>query len=420
MSDLPSTLPLMSSKGKALNTHGTVAWIRGGGNGGDGGGGAPVDSPSKIESDGNLDHARFRVKSDPSSIPLDSLISNDFLSVPNIDKGKTLLGLTQSERLNRLKFIYGPNELEQPPERSLMSYIIEQFDDKLVRILLVVAAVSGLFGLLEVKDEMGEWASHLVHMTLQIFNHRKEAGSSPTSESIQIAEQVVEGAKESIAGASNAEVSIDVSRFSFGHIIEALVEPIVISTILVINALVGGYQSLNASKGISALKQMQAQKAVVRINSGGDNLSVAAVEELEVEASSLVPGDVVIMTVGQKIPADIRLVSVLTSTFTVDEACLTGESDSVAKMPYRGGGLFTDDKEKGVDVGAMGAHANGMLYSGTVITAGKGVGVVVRTGMDTEMGKVISIITCYDSCFFCIIHNTKSCRILLPDSTRSH
>lgn len=327
---------------------------------------------------------RLRLKADPSSIPLNSLLSNQYLSVPNTDKGKILLGLTQRERHNRLKFIYGPNELEQPPERSLMSYIIEQFDDKLVRILLLVALVSGFFGLLELKDEIGEWVSHLLHPILQIFHHRE---SSSPSASIKIADQVVIAAQGTITGASNAESTIEVRHFSIGHIIEALVEPIVISTILVINALVGGYQSLNASKGISALKQMQAQKAVVKINGGGDSLSAAAVEEVEVESSSLVPGDVVILTVGQKIPADIRLVSVLTSTFTVDEACLTGESDSVAKMPFRGESSI-DDSEKGAGVGAMGAHA-GMLYGGTVITAGKGLGVIVRTGMDTEMGKVI-------------------------------
>jgi magnesium-transporting ATPase (P-type) len=57
-------------------------------------------------------------------------------------------------------------------------------------------------------------------------------------------------------------------------------------------------------------------------------------------------------------------------------------------MPFRGESSI-DDSEKGAGVGAMGAHANGMLYGGTVITAGKGLGVIVRTGMDTEMGKVI-------------------------------
>ena len=194
---------------------------------------------------------------------------------------------------------------------------------------------------------------------------------------------------------------------------EALVEPLVISTILVINALVGGYQSLNASKGISALKAMQAQKAVVRLllsndnhsNDNNDNNNNNKVEEMELDAANLVPGDIVVLSVGQKIPADIRLLSVSTSTFTVDEASLTGESDSVPKSPYVGEVIEGDEEHKGhviddldeiqEDVGSMGKHASGMLYSGTVITAGKGIGVVVRTGMSTEMGKVRSVMHFY-------------------------
>ena len=65
---------------------------------------------------------------------------------------------------------------------------------------------------------------------------------------------------------------------------------------------------------------------------------------------------------------------------------LTGESDSVPKKPYRGDS--PTDKSSQEDEGTMGKHSSGMLYGGTVITAGKGVGVIVRTGMDTEMGKV--------------------------------
>jgi len=337
---------------------------------------------------------RQLLKSDPSSIPLKSLLSNHYLSVPQSnDKGKTLLGLTIRERENRL-FVYGPNELEQPPERSLISYIIEQFDDKLVRILLVVAVVSAFFGLLELKDEMSEWGSHLFHMVLKFVHHGDDNHASTSSSpaaSTKIAEQVVNEAKNIITGAPTDEASSTATApipFSFTHILEALVEPIVITTILVINALVGGYQSLNASKGISALKSMQAQKAIVKLNSGGDSLSNAAIKEEEVDAASLVPGDVVILTVGQKVPADIRLVSVSTSTFTVDEACLTGESDSVAKMPYRGDSSNNIDSQKQGGGSTMGVHATGMLYGGTVITSGKGVGVVVRTAMDTEMGKV--------------------------------
>ncbi|KAL9183678.1 hypothetical protein ACHAXT_004534 [Thalassiosira profunda] len=351
------------------------------------GGAALTDPGTKIESDDKptalpSEDARLRLKSDPSSVPVKSLLSEHFLSVPTSDNGRTLLGLTERERHHRLQSIYGPNELEQPPERSLLSYIIEQFDDKLVRILLVVALVSAFFGLLELKEEMGEWGAQFLQPFLQMLHRGGKSHSSSPATSTTIAEGVVNEASQLL---SNVETAASSHSLSFKHILEKLVEPIVITTILVLNALVGGYQSLDASKGISALKQMQAQKAVVRINGGGGSLSSAAVEDVEVDSSSLVPGDVVILTVGQKIPADIRLISVSTSTFTVDEACLTGESDSVAKTPHRGDAAI-DDTEDGA--GSMGAHASGMLYGGTVITAGKGVGVVVRTGMDTEMGKI--------------------------------
>ena len=357
---------------------------------------------------------RQLLKSDPSSIPLKSLLSNHYLSVPQSnDKGKTLLGLSREERENRL-FVYGPNELEQPPERSLISYIIEQFDDKLVRILLVVAVVSAFFGLLELKDEMSEWGSHLIHMVLKFVHHGDDSHASTSSSpaaSTKIAEQVVNEAKNIISGAPTDEASSTAATpipFSFAHILEALVEPIVITTILAINALVGGYQSLNASKGISALKSMQAQKAIVKLNSGGDSLSNAAVVEEEVDAASLVPGDVVILTVGQKVPADIRLVSVSTSTFTVDEACLTGESDSVAKMPYRGDLSNSNNSQNKGGGSTMGVHATGMLYGGTVITSGKGVGVVVRTAMDTEMGKVSLLILCLFALEKYVTYNTHT------------
>ena len=322
---------------------------------------------------------RLRLRTDPSSIPLASLISKYYLSVPMSDDGQ-LLGLTSQDRHNRLKYIFGPNELEQPAQRSLLSYIIEQFDDKLVRILLVVAMVSAFFGLLEVKEKVGEWGLGLVQPMLKplfhLLHHGDRDNLSLTTKSTSIAEEVVKEAKNLLSGKSQTE---EIINFGVKDLLEALVEPIVITTILVINALVGGYQSLNASKGISALKEMQASKALVRVCRGGNN-----VDEIELDSSSLVPGDVVRLSVGQKIPADIRLVSVSTSSFTVDEACLTGESDSVTKIPYKGD--IKDDAVQGG--GAMGVNSNGMLYGGTVITAGKGLGVVVRTGMDTEMGKI--------------------------------
>ena len=334
--------------------------------------------------------SRMRIQSDPSSIPLMALLSKRYLNVPLNSNGHNVqpLGLTIQERQQRLP-IYGRNELEQPPERTLLSFIIEQFDDKLVRILLVVALASGILGMLELKDEMKAWAKHAF---------KKEVVTSTS-----IAADVVERATAKFFGSPAAlSVAEEVAYgFGFKQIIEALIEPIVISTILVINALVGGYQSLNASKGISALKKMQASKAVLRLlhnKPNGHDTMNSSIEEIEVDASSLVPGDIVVLSVGQKIPADIRLISVSTSTFTVDEASLTGESDSVPKVPYVGDVIEGDEEHKDhvIDdldeiqegAGSMGKHANGMLYSGTVITAGKGIGVVVRTGMSTEMGKV--------------------------------
>ncbi len=143
---------------------------------------------------------RLRLKTDPSSIPLASLISKYFLSVPTSADGQ-VLGLTSQDRHNRLKYIFGPNELEQPRQRSLLSYIIEQFDDKLVRILLVVAMVSAFFGLLEVKEKVGEWGSELLQPLLKPLLHLLHNGdggsshsSSPTKSS-SIAEEVVKEAK---------------------------------------------------------------------------------------------------------------------------------------------------------------------------------------------------------------------------------
>ena len=319
---------------------------------------------------------RVQLKTDPSSIPMKSLLSKHYLNVPALDKGKTLLGLTEQDRQRRVA-VYGKNELDQPPQRSLLSFILEQFDDKLVRILLAVALVSAFFGLLELKDEMGDVAGQLLHHVLGLFHG--EAGG-PSKSSASIAKEVVNEATTIVTGQSGGETKLH--KIGIKHVIEALVEPIVITTILVINALVGGYQSLDASKGISALKSMQADKAVVRVSSGDRS----TFDEVEVDSSTLVPGDTVVLSIGEKIPADVRLVSVSTSTFTVDEACLTGESDSVAKTPYRGDPAKDPAPEGGS--GSMGEFASGMLYGGTVITSGKGLGVVVRTGMSTEMGKV--------------------------------
>ena len=62
--------------------------------------------------------------------------------------------------------------------------------------------------------------------------------------------------------------------------------------------------------------------------------TAAAAEEAEVNASSLITGDILLLTIGQQVPADIQIVSISTSTFVVDEASLTGESENIAETSY--------------------------------------------------------------------------------------
>jgi P-type Ca2+ transporter type 2C len=133
-------------------------------------------------------------------------------------------------------------------------------------------------------------------------------------------------------------------------------------------AMVGFFNEYKAEKTIEALKRLVALKAKVRRD------GVMA----EVDSSTLVPGDIVLLEEGQKIPADIRLLEVI--SLQANEASLTGESQPVYKQ--------TD--ALGSDL-PLGDRLN-MVYSGTTLTAGKGTGVVVATANDTEIGKIAHLV----------------------------
>ncbi|RKP19870.1 calcium-transporting ATPase [Rozella allomycis CSF55] len=147
----------------------------------------------------------------------------------------------------------------------------------------------------------------------------------------------------------------------------ALVEPFVILLILICNAVVGVVQESNAEKAIEALKKYAPDSAKVR---RGGLLEKIATEEL-------VPGDIVEVSVGDKIPADMRIVEIKSSAFKVDQAILTGESVSVPK------GVEEVREENAV----IQEQVN-MMFSGTTVTFGKAVGVVVKTGMNTCIGCI--------------------------------
>lgn len=219
-------------------------------------------------------------------------------------------GLPEEEAQVRLKQ-FGRNVLEQSPSKSVWQLILEQFEDRLVQILLAVALLSGIFSLLEVREQVGDVA-----------------------------------------------------------LWRSFVEPMVILSILILNAAVGVWQSQSASDSLEALQKLQPTLATV-IREG---LAVG-----EVDASVLVPGDVLEIRVGDKIPADSRLLSLKSSSLKVDEGSLTGESVTVGKLPGDEGRVDPDSPVQ---------DQAGMLYSGTMITSGSGVAVVVQTGMDTQFGKV--------------------------------
>ncbi|XP_069992062.1 calcium-transporting ATPase sarcoplasmic/endoplasmic reticulum type isoform X2 [Penaeus vannamei] len=200
---------------------------------------------------------------------------------------------------------YGPNELPAEEGKSLLQLILEQFDDLLVKILLLAAIISFVLACFEEGEET----------------------------------------------------------------VTAFVEPFVILLILIANAIVGVWQERNAESAIEALKEYEPEMGkVVRANKAGVQ---------KIRAKGIVPGDIVEISVGDKIPADLRLCKIFSTTLRIDQSILTGESVSVIK--------HTDPIP---DPKAVNQDKKNILFSGTNVAAGKARGVVVGTGLNTAIGKI--------------------------------
>jgi Ca2+-transporting ATPase len=140
-----------------------------------------------------------------------------------------------------------------------------------------------------------------------------------------------------------------------------------ILAILLVNGLLGFVQEWRAEGALAALSAMLTPRC--RCLRGG--------EAVEIEADTLVPGDVVLLASGDRVPADVRVLS--SQELAADESALTGESVSVRKAAAPVG------EERAL------AERASMAWMGTVVTAGRGRGVVVATGMRTEFGRIAEL-----------------------------
>ncbi|CAA0827184.1 Calcium-transporting ATPase 2- endoplasmic reticulum-type [Striga hermonthica] len=199
---------------------------------------------------------------------------------------------------------HGSNELQKEAKNPLWKLVLEQFNDTLVKILLLAALISFIL----------------------VYLQESEPG------------------------------------------LESYVEPFVILSILILNAIVGVWQEGNAEKALEALKDLQCESCKVL----RDGYLVP-----DMPTRELVPGDIVELRVGDKIPADMRVVTLKTSTFRVEQSSLTGEAMPVLKAPAN---IFPDECEL--------QSKDNMVFAGTTVVNGSCVCIVTGIGMHTEIGKI--------------------------------
>ncbi|GMR04120.1 MAG: calcium-transporting P-type ATPase, PMR1-type [Thermodesulfobacteriota bacterium] len=144
-------------------------------------------------------------------------------------------------------------------------------------------------------------------------------------------------------------------------------DSVTILLIILLNGILGFVQEWKAERAIEALKKMLSPRCRV-IRDG---------REMEIDALEVVPGDLAVLEIGFRVPADIRLVKAV--NLKADESALTGESESSNKS------VEPVNKKTGI------AERRPMVWMGTTITNGRGTGVVVATGMNTEFGRIAQL-----------------------------
>lgn len=207
----------------------------------------------------------------------------------------------------------------------------------------------------------------------------KLTGSGPQGLSSQLAEErlieyglneLLEAKKKTVAGLllnqfKDVMIIILLLAAVISGIMGDITDTVVIVIIVVLNALLGLVQEYRAEKAMQALKKMAVSVSRVMRNGKTINLS----------SRFLVPGDMVLLETGNAVPADIRIIESI--NLRVDESALTGESYPVDKTVKE---LDAEDLPV--------ADRKNMLFKGTHINYGRGAGLVVATGMDTELGHI--------------------------------
>ena len=151
-------------------------------------------------------------------------------------------------------------------------------------------------------------------------------------------------------------------------LLQEYVDSVVIFGVCIVNAVIGFIQEGKAEQSMEKIRNMLAPQATV-LRDG---------RQTTIEAVDIVPGDVVLLNAGDKVPADLRLFK--TNDLQIEEAALTGESVPVSKNIYE------------VDEDTSLGDRSGMAFSGTLATYGQGRGIVVGTGTSTEIGRISSML----------------------------